>query len=60
MSAHTEVRKTSKAVHLLRMYKHNGHCSRAEVKGSVLACQEANFLHCNSDKDSKSDSMTLG
>ncbi len=21
-------------------------CSRAEVKGAVLACQEANFLHC--------------
>ncbi len=21
-------------------------CSRAEVKGALLACQEANFLHC--------------
>ncbi len=24
-------------------------CSRADVKGAVLACQEANFLHCYKD-----------
>lgn len=21
-------------------------CNRAEIKGALLACQEANFLHC--------------
>ena len=36
-------------------------CSRAEVKGALLACQAANFLHCYMHivRDPKSNCLTL-